>query len=71
VRLTLIGAALGLAFTCAFAAFMEYRDTSLRSEDEILRALFCRCSRRFNRDRQRRTSRRRRIRIASLPPRFS
>jgi len=39
VRLTLIGAALGLAFTCAFAAFMEYRDTSLRSEDEILRTL--------------------------------
>src|SRR4029077_14710957 len=39
VRLTLVGAALGLAFACGLAAFVEYRDTSLRSEDEILRTL--------------------------------
>jgi len=39
LRLTLVGAALGLAFACGLAAFVEYRDTSLRSEDEILRTL--------------------------------
>jgi polysaccharide chain length determinant protein (PEP-CTERM system associated) len=39
VRLTLAGVALGLALSCALAAFVEYRDTSLRSEDEILRTL--------------------------------
>ena len=39
VKITLIGAALGLMLGVAFGAFLEYRDTSLRSEDEILRTL--------------------------------
>jgi uncharacterized protein involved in exopolysaccharide biosynthesis len=39
LKITLIGAALGLMLGVAFGAFLEYRDTSLRSEDEILRTL--------------------------------
>jgi uncharacterized protein involved in exopolysaccharide biosynthesis len=39
VRITAVGAAFGLAVALAFTAFMEYRDVTLRSEDEILRTL--------------------------------
>ena len=39
VRIALIGAVFGLGLGLAFAAFLEYRDTTLRSEDEILRTL--------------------------------
>jgi protein tyrosine kinase modulator len=39
LKITLVGAALGLMLSVAFGAFLEYRDTSLRSEDEILRTL--------------------------------
>jgi len=39
VQMTLVGAALGMMLGVAFGAFLEYRDTSLRSEDEILRTL--------------------------------
>jgi polysaccharide chain length determinant protein (PEP-CTERM system associated) len=38
-QITLLGAAVGLGVAFAFAAFMEYRDTSVRSEEEILRTL--------------------------------
>ena len=39
VRITAVGAALGLALAAALVAFLEYRDVTLRSEDEILRTL--------------------------------
>jgi polysaccharide chain length determinant protein (PEP-CTERM system associated) len=39
LKITLAGAAFGLMLGVMFAAFLEYRDTSLRSEDEILRTL--------------------------------
>jgi polysaccharide chain length determinant protein (PEP-CTERM system associated) len=39
LQITLIGAAFGMMLGVGFAAFLEYRDTSLRSEDEILRTL--------------------------------
>jgi uncharacterized protein involved in exopolysaccharide biosynthesis len=39
LKITLIGAALGMMLGAGFGAFLEYRDTSLRSEDEILRTL--------------------------------
>jgi polysaccharide chain length determinant protein (PEP-CTERM system associated) len=39
LKITLGGAALGIVLGIAFGAFLEYRDTSLRSEDEILRTL--------------------------------
>jgi polysaccharide chain length determinant protein (PEP-CTERM system associated) len=38
-RVAAIGAAGGLALALAFAGFLEYRDTTLRSEEEILRTL--------------------------------
>jgi polysaccharide chain length determinant protein (PEP-CTERM system associated) len=39
LKITLAGAAFGLMLGVLFAGFLEYRDTSLRSEDEILRTL--------------------------------
>ena len=39
LQITLIGAALGMLLGIGLGAFLEYRDTSLRSEDEILRTL--------------------------------
>jgi len=39
VRLTLIGLGVGLALGLALAGFLEYRDTSLRTEDEIVKML--------------------------------
>jgi uncharacterized protein involved in exopolysaccharide biosynthesis len=39
LRIALIGAVIGLVVGIAFVGFLEYRDTSLRSEDEILRTL--------------------------------
>jgi hypothetical protein len=39
LKITLAGAAFGLMLGVIFAGFLEYRDTSLRSEDEILRTL--------------------------------
>jgi polysaccharide chain length determinant protein (PEP-CTERM system associated) len=39
VKITLVGAVLGMLLGVGFGAFLEYRDTSLRSEDEILRTL--------------------------------
>jgi len=39
LKITLAGAAFGLMLGVVFAAFLEYRDTSLRSEDEVLRTL--------------------------------
>jgi len=39
VRITALGAALGLGLAAALIAFLEYRDMTLRSEDEILRTL--------------------------------
>jgi polysaccharide chain length determinant protein (PEP-CTERM system associated) len=39
LKITLTGAALGMILGIGFGAFLEYRDTSLRSEDEILRTL--------------------------------
>jgi polysaccharide chain length determinant protein (PEP-CTERM system associated) len=39
IRITLAGAAFGLMLGVMLAAFLEYRDTSLRSEEEILRTL--------------------------------
>jgi polysaccharide chain length determinant protein (PEP-CTERM system associated) len=39
LKITLAGAAFGLMLGVVLAAFLEYRDTSLRSEDEILRTL--------------------------------
>jgi len=39
VRITAIGAALGLGLAAALIGFLEYRDVTLRSEDEILRTL--------------------------------
>jgi polysaccharide chain length determinant protein (PEP-CTERM system associated) len=39
VRFALIGAVFGLGLGLGLAAFLEYRDTTLRSEDEILRTL--------------------------------
>ena len=39
LKITLIGAVLGMMLGAGFGAFLEYRDTSLRSEDEILRTL--------------------------------
>jgi polysaccharide chain length determinant protein (PEP-CTERM system associated) len=39
LQITLVGAALGMMLGIALGAFLEYRDTSLRSEDEILRTL--------------------------------
>ena len=38
-RLNLLGSALGLALGLALAVLLEYRDTSLRSEDDVLVAL--------------------------------
>jgi len=39
IKITLAGAGFGLMLGVVFGAFLEYRDTSLRSEDEILRTL--------------------------------
>lgn len=39
LRIVLIGALLGLGFGVGLAGFLEYRDTSLRTEDEIVRTL--------------------------------
>jgi polysaccharide chain length determinant protein (PEP-CTERM system associated) len=39
VKLTAAGAAFGLALVLGFVGFLEYRDETLRSEDEILRTL--------------------------------
>jgi protein tyrosine kinase modulator len=39
LKITLAGAAFGLMLGVVLGAFLEYRDTSLRSEDEILRTL--------------------------------
>ena len=39
VRITAFGAAFGLALAAALIGFLEYRDMTLRSEDEILRTL--------------------------------
>jgi polysaccharide chain length determinant protein (PEP-CTERM system associated) len=39
LKIALAGAAFGLMLGVVFGAFLEYRDTSLRSEDEILRTL--------------------------------
>jgi protein tyrosine kinase modulator len=39
VKITLAGAGFGLILGVVLGAFLEYRDTSLRSEDEILRTL--------------------------------
>jgi len=39
IRITLVGAVVGLVLALAFAAFMEYRDTSLRTEDDVMRTL--------------------------------
>jgi len=39
VRITAVGAALGLGLAAALIAFIEYRDMTIRSEDEILRTL--------------------------------
>jgi polysaccharide chain length determinant protein (PEP-CTERM system associated) len=39
LKITAIGAVLGMLLGVGFGAFLEYRDTSLRSEDEILRTL--------------------------------
>jgi len=39
MKITAAGAAFGLLLGVAFAAFLEYRDSSLRSEDEVLRTL--------------------------------
>jgi polysaccharide chain length determinant protein (PEP-CTERM system associated) len=38
-RLTLIGLAIGLALGFGIAGFIEYRDTTLRTEDEIIKML--------------------------------
>ncbi|MEO8256558.1 MAG: Wzz/FepE/Etk N-terminal domain-containing protein [Acidobacteriota bacterium] len=38
-RYALVGAAFGLALGLALTGFLEYRDTTLRSEDEVLRTL--------------------------------
>ena len=39
IKITLAGAGFGLMLGVVLGAFLEYRDTSLRSEDEILRTL--------------------------------
>jgi polysaccharide chain length determinant protein (PEP-CTERM system associated) len=39
IRITLIGFGVGLALGLALAGFLEYRDTSLRTEDEIVKML--------------------------------
>jgi len=39
VKITALGAALGLGLAAALTAFLEYRDVTIRSEDEILRTL--------------------------------
>ncbi len=39
VRIALIGLALGLVFGVGLAGFLEYRDTTLRTEDEIVKML--------------------------------
>jgi polysaccharide chain length determinant protein (PEP-CTERM system associated) len=39
LQITLIGAVFGMMLGVGFGAFLEYRDTSLRSEEEILRTL--------------------------------
>ena len=39
LKILLAGAGFGLILGAALGAFIEYRDTSLRSEDEILRSL--------------------------------
>jgi polysaccharide chain length determinant protein (PEP-CTERM system associated) len=39
IKIALAGAGFGLMLGVALGAFLEYRDTSLRSEDEILRTL--------------------------------
>ena len=39
LKITAIGAVLGMLIGVGFGAFLEYRDTSLRNEDEILRTL--------------------------------
>jgi polysaccharide chain length determinant protein (PEP-CTERM system associated) len=39
LQITLIGAAFGMLLGVGFGALLEYRDTSLRSEEEILRTL--------------------------------
>jgi polysaccharide chain length determinant protein (PEP-CTERM system associated) len=39
IKITLAGAGFGLMLGIVLGAFLEYRDTSLRSEDEILRTL--------------------------------
>lgn len=39
LKITVAGAGFGMMLGVLFAAFLEYRDTSLRSEDEILRTL--------------------------------
>src|SRR6185503_14938767 len=39
LRLSILGAVLGLTIGLGFVGFVEYRDTALRSEDEILRTL--------------------------------
>ncbi len=39
VRITAFGAAFGLALAAALIGFLEYRDMTLRSEDEIMRTL--------------------------------
>lgn len=39
VRLNLMGVLAGLAFGLGFAALLEYRDTTLRSEDDVVAAL--------------------------------
>jgi len=39
IKIAVAGAGFGLMLGVALAAFLEYRDTSLRSEDEILRTL--------------------------------
>jgi hypothetical protein len=39
LQITLMGAAFGMMLGVGLGAFLEYRDTSLRSEEEILRTL--------------------------------
>jgi polysaccharide chain length determinant protein (PEP-CTERM system associated) len=39
VRMNLIGALMGLGFGLAIAALLEYKDTALRSEDDVIAAL--------------------------------
>jgi protein tyrosine kinase modulator len=38
-RIVIVSAIVGFAAACALVAFLEYRDTTLRTEDEILRLL--------------------------------